>query len=93
MAIFITRIELHYANYSDYENLHAAMERNGFTRTIEGSNGTTYQLPTAEYYCSGNYTRDSVMSSAKAAAASTGKNYAVLVSQADGCTWVGLATA
>ena len=90
MAKFITRIELHHANYADYETLHAAMERNGFTRTILGNDGVTYKLPTAEYYCEGNYTRQAVLDSAKHAADSTRKSYAVLVSELVGCTWVGL---
>ncbi len=34
MAAFTTRVELHSAGYEDYETLHAAMEAEGFSRTI-----------------------------------------------------------
>ena len=37
MASFTTRVELHKAYESDYEVLHAAMGREGFTRTINSS--------------------------------------------------------
>lgn len=34
MSMFITRVELHDANYADYEKLHTEMEAQGFTPTI-----------------------------------------------------------
>lgn len=90
MALFTTRVELHNASYSDYETLHAAMERRGFSRQITSDSGKTYHLPTAEYNRDGALTRQQVLDSAKAAATETGKKFAVLVSEADGRTWVGL---
>jgi hypothetical protein len=47
MSYYITRVELHYANYADYENLHAVMQRAGFSRVFVGDDGQTYHLPTA----------------------------------------------
>jgi hypothetical protein len=44
MALFTTRVELHNASYSDYETLHAAMERRGFSRRITSDSGKTYRL-------------------------------------------------
>jgi hypothetical protein len=90
MAIFTTRVELHNASYSDYETLHAAMERRGFSRQITSDSGKTYNLPTAEYNREGALTRQQVLDSAKAASAETGKRFAVLVTEAEGRIWVGL---
>ena len=90
MARFTTRVELHSASYSDYETLHAAMGRRGFSRYIAADDGKTYQLPTAEYDKTGNFTAQQVLDAAKAAAAETGKSYAVLVTEAVSRTWIGL---
>lgn len=90
MARFTTRVELHNADEDDYEQLHAAMEREGFSRTIVSGDGTTYHLPTAEYDRQGNLTRDEVLESAKRSANKTGCSYAVLVTQSNGRTWQGL---
>lgn len=49
MASFTVRVELHNATEGDYEELHAAMENEGFIRPIQGSDGKVYRLPTAEY--------------------------------------------
>ena len=49
MSQFTVRVELHGAQWVDYETLHAAMERQGFSRVIKGPDGRTYQLPSAEY--------------------------------------------
>ena len=86
----MTRVELHSATYQDYETLHAAMESQGFARTITSDQGVEYMLPTAEYYREGQLTRDQVIESAKRAAATTRKSYAVLVTESNGLTWVGL---
>jgi hypothetical protein len=49
MANYIARVELHAANYQDYEQLHGNMAARGFDRTIVGNDGNTYQLPTGTY--------------------------------------------
>lgn len=90
MAKFTVRVELHAASYSDYETLHGAMERRGFSRFITSDDGTTYHLPTAEYDRSGQFTRQQVLDSAKAAASETGKAFAALVTESEGRQWVGL---
>lgn len=81
MSRFTTRVELHEANEEDYEKLHAAMEVEGFTRTIANTAGTQYYLPSAEYSRSGDLTNDEVLKSAKRAATTTGKEFSVLVTQ------------
>jgi hypothetical protein len=67
------------------------MERRGFSQIIS-DNGTTYHLPTAEYDKAGDLNRQQVLHSAKAAATEAGKRFAVLVTQAESRTWVGLQT-
>ena len=81
MSRFTTRVELHEATEEDYEKLHAAMEVEGFTRTILNKAGTEYFLPPAEYNRSGDVTKDEILEAAKRAAATTGKRFSVLVTQ------------
>lgn len=90
MGRFTTRVTLHNADSEDYENLHEAMENNGFSRTIIGNDGVEYQLPDAEYNKEGDYTIEQVRESAKNAAVTTGKRYSILVSGLDSRAWFGL---
>jgi hypothetical protein len=90
MADFITRVELHDADWSDYERLHAAMEAEKFYRVIKGSNDKWYHLPTAEYHSTGTLSAEDVRELAKKAAAKTGKSFSVLVSQATDIVWYNL---
>lgn len=91
MLGFTVRVELHSAMYQDYENLHAAMARAGFSRQIRSDEGRTYQLPKAEYIKSADATRLQIVNQAKTAANSTGKASWVLVTEANGWAWDGLA--
>ncbi len=93
MATFTTRVELHYASEDDYEALHAAMKRKGFSRFIKSDDGITYHLPTAEYNYAGDKNQSQVLDLAKAAADETKKKYAVLVTESNGRTWCGLTQA
>jgi hypothetical protein len=94
MASFTVRVELHDAKtYQDYEILHEAMGEEGFNRTIEGSSGTTYELPTAEYVLNGNLTIKQALARAKRAAKKTGKSFGVLVSETVRRMWSGLSEA
>jgi hypothetical protein len=90
MAQFTVRVELHQAQWQDYENLHARMEKQGFTRLIKSDDGKTYQLPWAEYNGSGNLSSSEVRDAARAAADATGKGNAVLVTESSSRAWVGL---
>lgn len=90
MATFTTRVELHHADEDDYEILHEAMERKGFSRLITSEKGTSYHLPTAEYNYIGSATRDAVLAAAKAAATQTKRKFAVLITESQRRTWVGL---
>ena len=90
MANFTVRVELHQANYADYETLHAAMEQKGFSRFIAADNGQTYHMPWAEYNGSGSLTSVQVRDIARTAANSTGKSNAVFVTEAQTRAWIGL---
>lgn len=90
MANFTVRVELHQAEWTDYDHLHAAMEQRGFSRRITSDDGRTYQMPWAEYNGSGNFTSAQIRDIAKAAADSTGKQSAVFVTEAVSRAWVGL---
>ena len=90
MANFTVRVELHQANYADYETLHTAMEQKGFSRLITADNGQTYHMPWAEYNGSGNLSSAEVRNIARTAANTTGKNNAVFVTEAQSRAWIGL---
>ena len=89
MPNFTVRVELHQATWDDYETLHAAMERSGFSRLITSDDGKTYHLPLAEYNASGSLDSSRVRDIAWAAAKTTGKKSSVLVTEGNRA-WVGL---
>ena len=93
MANFTVRVELHKAEWADYDRLHAAMEQKGFSRQITSDDGKAYHMPWAEYNGAGNLACSQVRDIAKAAADSTGKQSAVFVTEAVSRAWAGLATA
>lgn len=80
MPIFFVRVELHGGVLADYTKLHQAMEKAGFSRTVEADDGKKYNLPTAEYSVEGTYTLDQVLNAADTAAKTTGKTHIVLAS-------------
>ena len=49
MADFTVRVELHGAEWEDYDILHEEMEAQGFSRTIRGESGDLFELPPAEF--------------------------------------------
>lgn len=90
MAQFTVRVELHDGKWEDYERLHAEMEEKGFSRLIKSDNGKTYHLPWAEYDVAGNLTNSQVRDIARTAANNTGKRNAILVTESNGRSWIGL---
>jgi hypothetical protein len=84
---FTTRVELHSATYFDYETLHSAMRKEGFSRIITSDDGVSYHLPTAEYNLSEYVSRSEVLERAKRAARVTQKSASILVSESTGRTW------
>jgi hypothetical protein len=90
MANFTVRVELHQATYADYDVLHAAMEGQGFSRSITADNGQIYRMPWAEYNGSGNLSCEQIRDIARSAANTTGKSNAVFVTEAQSRAWIGL---
>jgi len=93
MANFTVRVELHQGEWADYERLHAAMEQKGFSRLITADSGRIYHLPWAEYDGTASLTSMQVLEIARAAAATTEKQNAVLVTEASSRAWAGLPAA
>lgn len=80
MANYVARIELHSATYDDYETLHAAASRRGFTRVIVANDGVKYQLPTGTYVAEATTaTLEQAYDAARAAATETRKAFWVVV--------------
>ena len=90
MAQFTVRVELHEAQWADYDTLHAAMARQGFRRQITSDDGRTFDLPWAEYDGAADITSTQVLTIAQNAAATTGKKNSVLVTEAKSRAWSGL---
>lgn len=91
MIDFITRIELRDASIAQYELLHTAMARQGFSRTVITDTGKKLHLPWAEYYMQSVKTLAQVLESAKLAVGTTGvASYSVLVNRTTGWTSFGL---
>lgn len=84
MAIFYARIELHDAEWSDYEVLHEQMRKQGFTQTVTSTDGTVYQLPPATYRIEVGLNKEDVLARAKVAASALNKNRGILVIQSSG---------
>jgi hypothetical protein len=90
MANFMTRVELNGSpTWQDYENLHAAMKRAGFSRLIAGSDGKIYRLPHAQYSRTTHLTLQDVRDQAHAAARSVWDSVQVLTTEGNSA-WVGL---
>lgn len=90
MTQFTVRVELHDADWDDYDVLHAEMRKEGFSTTITGSDGKTFELPTAEYCYEGDITRDQLLDKAIAAANRVHRYFGILITKSAGRTWYGL---
>lgn len=90
MADFTVRVELHGAEWEDYDALRVEMEAEGFSAVVRGSGGMAYELPAGEYALSGDVTRQQVLARAKRGANRSGYSYAVLVTESAGRAWYGL---
>jgi hypothetical protein len=90
MTSFMTRVELHSAESSDYTNLHAEMTKRGFSQKIKSDDGIVYHLPTAEYEYIEDVKRQVVLDKAKAAVVAIKKSGGIIVTEAVGQTLNGL---
>lgn len=89
MPHFVTRVELHNANESNYQDLHDRMGVQGFFRHISGQDGKIYELPPAMYYTYKEATSENVRQLASNCAAATGRLYGVIVTEGPS-SWAGL---
>jgi len=78
--MFLVRVELHAKpdySHPSYRELHSAMEKAGFTRTIN-TDEKWYKLQSGSYRIDGDYTLEQVTDSAKKAADSVDTNNSIL---------------
>ncbi|HGJ5854771.1 MAG: type V toxin-antitoxin system endoribonuclease antitoxin GhoS [Arsenophonus sp.] len=91
MAKFTVRVELREATSSDYEDLYEKMKLEGFSKFITTSKGDKYELPPAEYnFSSSSKSRGEVRDLAYKIAKSINSEPAVLVTESNGRSWIGL---
>jgi hypothetical protein len=86
MSNFTTRVELRdAAAIEDYDKLNEEMAKQGFRKRVQMPGQPVYQLPTGEYNLNDEFASVSqVLERAKSAASTTGKNFSVFVTKADG---------
>ena len=87
MNHFLIRTELHSATEKNYERLHAYMAEEGIGRTIKGSDGIIYQLPTGTYCIVSNALLPTVFAAAQRAANKTGLSNEVIVGECANLNW------
>jgi hypothetical protein len=90
MAEFTVRVELHGAEWEDYDALRVEMGAEGFSATVQGSGGMAYELPAGEYAVTADATRQQVLARVKRGADRSGFSYVVLVTESVGRAWWGL---
>jgi hypothetical protein len=91
MPKYIVCVELRsYATSEQYTQLHAAMEKLGFDRTIFGRGHVKYHLPTAEYYIVSSYTPEALTILVCNTAKKIDPDCAVLTTEANNFWWDGL---
>jgi hypothetical protein len=67
------------------------MAAKGYSRTIMGGDGKTYQLPTGTYVVRvTNVNHATALKAAEEAASATGRNYSIIVADWSDATWNGL---
>ena len=81
MKTFLTRVELHGADLTDYELLHAEMANKKFVRTILSDDSKKYALPTAMYRSFGELSVTEVRELAQKAANTTRRSCWILVAE------------
>jgi hypothetical protein len=88
MSTFTTRVELYGSpKPKDYEKLHAAMEKEGFSRTVTAGD-IVFFLPLGEYDRTSDLDKIAIRESAAKAAATVWEDFGILVTKSDGGrTW------
>lgn len=87
MPLIIVRVELHGATEQQYELLHAAMAKLGFSRYITDFAGGKFQLPTAEYAINSSLSASAIRVEVSKVAKAIGNNPWILVSKTSETDW------
>lgn len=91
MARFNVRVELKgEPSWSIYEQLHTLMGEANYSRTITSSDGTSYNLPHAEYVVTTDWSIDAILQEVWKIAKSVWSDPAVYVTSAGPRKWLGL---
>jgi hypothetical protein len=91
MAKFTIRVVLHDdPTWDDYEQLASALAARNITDVLTNGEGVQYKMPPAEYQCQGDLSAAEIRDICVAAAKTTGKPHAVLVTESVSRAWVGL---
>ena len=90
MSSYIVRVELNSSSAGDFDLLHEAMDRKGFSKTITSNYGKEYYLPRATYLIKTTSSIGQVLEAVKNAVSVTGKTAEIIVAEYNSCTWVGL---
>lgn len=88
MADFFARVELHQARWpDDYQTLHSALAKHGFTNCVPVDDGSVWQLPTGFYYSTNRIDdKQRVARAVKECADNTGYKNEVVVVKSSGAT-------
>ncbi len=90
MPAFCIRLQAHNALDAKYREIHAAMSRTGFKRTIRGDDGTDYQLPWGEYRWTGQADPSAVRDRVIQVVSAVHPWISVLVTEEVSSAWFGL---
>jgi len=92
MSMYTVRVELHSSQYiPDFEVLHNAMRKEGFSRLITLDSRTIWHLPRGEYNISSTKNSSQILDLAERAVRTTGKSAEILVTESSGRRqWSGL---
>ena len=88
MKKFLTRVELHDANPTQYELLHIHMAQRKFARGVLSDDGRTYSLPTGTYTSFGELSAVSVRDLASAAAKLVSPNHWIMTVEFTDAAWL-----
>jgi len=85
MPNYFARVELHDGDDDDYDSLHIAMKKKGFTNCLKYTKGGSNKLPTGFYYGKLVETKtENVLRQVKRAAATTGLSNEITVVKSAG---------
>lgn len=91
MSDYLARVELNATTEEEFEQLHEAMEKRGFFRTIQDDNGAAYHLPDETYVIQNtNMTSTAAHDAAIAAAQETGFEFVLIVVEFLNAEWTNL---